>query len=71
MNSLADRRVLPVEIRLFLGKQMEIIFVGCFIILPRAATEERAPVVRRLSRAVLVVPRLPPDVPVAVVIVSR
>lgn len=85
MHRLADGRVLPVEIWLLCRIEMEVIFTGQLIELPRApwmksdqdctgeasipTLEVRDPVIRGMSVPVLVKPGRLPDIPIAVLII--
>ncbi|MPM53797.1 hypothetical protein SDC9_100566 [bioreactor metagenome] len=59
-----DGGVFPVEVRLLLGKQMQVPLIGQIIIFPRGRGKERSPVVGFLA-----VFSVPPDVIVAIGIV--
>ena len=62
---LAYLRVIPVQVRLFFGKQVQVVHGGCFIVFPCGTAEAGAPVV---GWGLGVLP-FPPDVVVAVRVV--
>ena len=61
---VADLRVVPVEIRLLLGEEVQVILSRSLIILPGASAEAGAPVIRLLS----ILP-VPPDIVIPVGII--
>ena len=62
VDLFADAGIIPIEIRLLLGKQVQIILPARRDILPRAAAKNRFPLVRRRSVGIWI----PPDVIIAV-----
>ena len=48
-------RILPVQVGLLHGKRMQIVFVGRFVIFPRAAAEARPPVGQRFVRPYIII----------------
>ncbi|CAH0322719.1 hypothetical protein SRABI128_04971 [Microbacterium sp. Bi128] len=72
----ADLRILPVQVRLLLRKDVQVVLPGGLVELPRGPGERRAPVgrLRRLAPrggAGVDVPRRPPPVPVALRVLLR
>ena len=61
-----DLRVLPVEVRLFRSKEVQVVFIGAFDPLPCRTGERGCPVGRRHQLAFLIAPALSDDVVVAV-----
>ena len=64
-NFLPDLRVLPVQIRLFFGEEMEVIHLSPFVKLPSTSGKAGAPVIGKLA-----VFAFPPDVVITVRIVN-
>lgn len=62
-------RVLPVEVRLLRGEQVQVVLLGGLVPVPGGAAEVAAPVVGRPAGAVGVVLGRPPHVPVALGVV--
>lgn len=56
--------ILPIEIRLLDGKEMEIVLPRPLIPFPRTPTKEAPPVIRRHPRSILRIPCRSPDIPI-------
>ena len=71
LHFFTDLRIVVVQVRLLFGKDVEIVLVDGFDILPGAALEQGDPVVRRQAVAFLIVLRVSPDVVIVVGVVAR
>lgn len=63
INSLSSLLVLPVEVRLLLGEQVQVVLASVLIVLPRRPREVAPPVGRRQAGTVLCIPGRLPDIP--------
>lgn len=62
-------RILPVQIRLWTGEEMQIVLIPGQVILPGTTIEYGAPIIRWLTLTINN-SRLPPDIPIRLVVVS-